>query len=617
MDNPDAQLQQDPGLTSRLEALFQDKANYQSLLSQSGANAQSVLDMLQLLTDCPGTSKETRSAICSTMIRLSKSSGFYPRCLSIENVSQIGDYPVAGGGFGDVFKGRLGKGEGRLVCLKVTRAYQVTDVERVVKEYTREAILWRQLKHQNILPFLGLYYLDENKRRLCLVSPWVENGNLVQYLKNRKHGQVDCIVLAYDVASGLSHLHEKKVVHGDLKGVNILITPDGRACITDFGLSRIVSDTSVLLSMNTNPISHAGGTARWLAPELLLGGQRTSRESDMWAFGCLCYEIFTGLIPFYDTPNDAAVVIQVCVLGNRPQLPSPSAVPETVRSLMQWTWESAPDSRPSASAAVEVLLQAYGGWVEPAKEWDEEVWNVRVGGVTAREMEVVLERLEGLTRGGFDLAMGDEDVDGDGDAWLPSWNLNDPGLQMSSPDPIAPPGLSWLSGLQMQTQMPSPVPPYQDWTNDWYATTTTTTITITRADTWDGGSRTPSISRPQSRNDTWDSYRSPTPSDYSHDYDYSSRTPSLISVSSSTSSTSTSPPSTPSPSPRLNKNALPFIPAKKLTTRRRSGNVSIKRPDGSDVDWEELRMRTARRVPVPLVVVPTKRKVRIEKPGAS
>ena len=57
------------------------------------------------------------------------------------------------------------------------------------QEYTREAILWKQLKHRNVLPFLGLYYLDKNKRRLCLVSPWMENGNLVQYLKKQRRNE--------------------------------------------------------------------------------------------------------------------------------------------------------------------------------------------------------------------------------------------------------------------------------------------------------------------------------------------------------------------------------------------------------------------------------------------
>ena len=65
------------------------------------------------------------------MIRLSKTSGMYPQCLQIENVQQIGEHPVAGGGFGDVWKGRLGGGG--LVCLKVIRAYEATDVGRVVR----------------------------------------------------------------------------------------------------------------------------------------------------------------------------------------------------------------------------------------------------------------------------------------------------------------------------------------------------------------------------------------------------------------------------------------------------------------------------------------------------
>ena len=78
-----------------------------------------------------------------------------------------------------------------------------------------------------------------------------------------------------------------KVVHSDLKGVNILITDTLRACIGDFGLSRVASDTwSLGLTITTRP----PGTGRWLAPELLAGGV-ASKESDVYALGCVYFEV--------------------------------------------------------------------------------------------------------------------------------------------------------------------------------------------------------------------------------------------------------------------------------------------------------------------------------------
>ncbi|KAK7037359.1 hypothetical protein VNI00_011109 [Paramarasmius palmivorus] len=95
----------------------------------------------------------------------------------------------------------------------------MSDLKEKLKEYLREAIIWRQLKHPNLVPFLGLYYLDDTQQRMCLVSPWMENGNLVEFLRRQPPEAVDHIQLMYDITNGLSHLHASKIVHGDLKGV--------------------------------------------------------------------------------------------------------------------------------------------------------------------------------------------------------------------------------------------------------------------------------------------------------------------------------------------------------------------------------------------------------------
>ncbi|KAJ7646880.1 kinase-like domain-containing protein [Roridomyces roridus] len=91
-----------------------------------------------------------------------------------------------------------------------------------------------------------------------------------------------------DVALGLAHLHEKSVVHGDLKADNILITPSLRACIADFGLSSIITSCSSLRF--TNSSQKQGGTIRYQAPELHRGGDNNLR-SDIYAFACVVYEV--------------------------------------------------------------------------------------------------------------------------------------------------------------------------------------------------------------------------------------------------------------------------------------------------------------------------------------
>ena len=96
--------------------------------------------------------------------------------------------------------------------------------------------MWSRLSHPNLLPFYGIYYLEDNHGRVCLVSPWMNNGNIKDYLPTNssvdrvllvrfrcaKEFEIVLIVMKVsDVAAGVLYLHEKAIVHGDLKGVSI------------------------------------------------------------------------------------------------------------------------------------------------------------------------------------------------------------------------------------------------------------------------------------------------------------------------------------------------------------------------------------------------------------
>ncbi|ESK86444.1 WD40 repeat-like protein [Moniliophthora roreri MCA 2997] len=356
-----------------LQLIFHNEEAYQELLNQKGALAQSLLDLLQLLIDSPRISARLRSSICTTMIRLSKASDLHPSCLTIKSLNTIGNHPVAAGGFGDIWKGILGGESGQLVCLKVVKMYLMSDMKRLMKEYLREAIVWRQLRHPNILPCLGLYYLDCSQERICLVSPWMENGNLVQFLRDRPRDSVNHLQLMHDIASGLSHLHGLKVIHGDLKGLNILVTQSHRACIADFGLSHVADSE---LYKFTSSTTRVGGTARWSAPEVHMGS-RATKESDIYSYGCVCYEIISRSLPFHDLPNDAAVVLAV-LQRRRPSKPQNAAemLPDELWSLMNQCWETRPESRPGAEDILRSLINLIpaGFSITPAEDWDHRVF---------------------------------------------------------------------------------------------------------------------------------------------------------------------------------------------------------------------------------------------------
>ncbi|KDQ14709.1 hypothetical protein BOTBODRAFT_73750, partial [Botryobasidium botryosum FD-172 SS1] len=127
----------------------------------------------------------------------------------------------------------------------------------------REVAAWKDLRHTNVLPFIGVF---EQNSRIYMLSPWMEKGELIRFL--RQNPKADRKKLLLQIAEGLRYLHtlDPVVVHGDLRGANILITDAGEACLADFGLSHRVINGAVEGNSTT---WHAAGNPRWQAPELL------------------------------------------------------------------------------------------------------------------------------------------------------------------------------------------------------------------------------------------------------------------------------------------------------------------------------------------------------------
>ncbi|KAJ8077653.1 Rho guanine nucleotide exchange factor [Marasmius tenuissimus] len=356
------------GELGRIQAFFEDAEKCRKIIKTEGDEAQRWLDFLQALTGYPGI--QSRSTMFKVMLRLSKKSGLYPKCLKINNVERMGSHPVAGGGFGDVWKGRIAD---EIVCLKVVKVYLASDVEQLLREYMQEAIVWQQLRHPNLLPFIGMYYFGEGQGQLCLVSPWMERGNLVTFLKTTAPEHVDRMLLAYDVASGLAHLHGMKIVHGNMKGLNVLITPEGRASIGDFGLSHVAD--SHALKLSTSFTSRAKGTTRWLAPELLRSAPPSvsTLQSDMYAYGCVCYEIFAERAPFYEL-GEGAVIVAVLLDGKHPSRPEDPEVDDGIWELMTSCWNSEASLRPTAADSIAQIRRLWSirggsGDIQDAPGW--------------------------------------------------------------------------------------------------------------------------------------------------------------------------------------------------------------------------------------------------------
>ncbi|KAJ7489244.1 hypothetical protein FB451DRAFT_1024961, partial [Mycena latifolia] len=172
----------------QLVSLLRDEGAYRRLLACRGSLAQQLLDLIQDTLDstCDST---FRPLLSKALIRLSRASELHPTCFALSGLEKVGQQ-VAAGGFGDICKGLVG---GQSVAVKIMRLFRDADVKAALKarilfedrlcthDFGREALIWRQLSHPNLLPFFGLYYLDN---RLCLVSPWMENGDILEFLRS-------------------------------------------------------------------------------------------------------------------------------------------------------------------------------------------------------------------------------------------------------------------------------------------------------------------------------------------------------------------------------------------------------------------------------------------------
>ncbi|KAK1235274.1 Rho guanine nucleotide exchange factor [Marasmius sp. AFHP31] len=337
--------------------LVGNQAEYQRVTRLAGNSAQSVLDNWQLMSERVEDA-DLRSQLLRAMIELSGNAGLFPQCLEIRGVEEISKRPVFRGGFADIY---TGKRDGVKVAVKVIcHKLDSQNYEQLLKTIIREAMVWRTLDHPNISPFTGMYWFDKEQGEICLVSPWVENGNLLEFVKKhdldpaRKQKLASISLTVKDIAQGLAYLHgrEPEITHGDLKGHNVLISADFTARVTDFGLSRFVN--SQRLQGLSNLSSRQLGATRWLAPELLKAGRRSamSPESDVYAFGCVCYEIYAKKVPFEDVEEWGITPI-VVDQNKRPELPQ--EVSNEMRQMIQKCWHAEPGLRPKAAGIVEEI----------------------------------------------------------------------------------------------------------------------------------------------------------------------------------------------------------------------------------------------------------------------
>jgi serine/threonine-protein kinase len=276
--------------------------------------------------------------------------------------------PLGAGGMGEVYRAKDTK-LGRDVALKILPASFTNDRERVAR-FRREAQVLASLNHPHIAQIYGL---EEANSTQFLVLELVDGESLDKRIARGRIPVDEALGIAKQIAEALEAAHEKGIIHRDLKPANIALTKDGNVKVLDFGLAKAVEASGGSLdTMNsptiTSPAMMTGvgvilGTAAYMSPEQAKGGAADKR-SDIWAFGCVLYEMLTGRRAFEG--DDVADTLATVLKSEPDWTRVPRTVPRYVRVLVRQCLERNRTARISDMAVAHFVLTSGAALEDPS-----------------------------------------------------------------------------------------------------------------------------------------------------------------------------------------------------------------------------------------------------------
>ncbi|HEY2435065.1 MAG TPA: protein kinase [Vicinamibacterales bacterium] len=207
------------------------------------------------------------------------------------------DSPIGAGGMGEVYKA-TDTNLKRSVAIKVLPAAVADDIERLAR-FQREAEVLAALNHPNIA---AIYRLERSEGTTALVMELVEGEDLSAVIARGPVPLVDALPMARQIADALDSAHEQAIVHRDLKPANIKVRPDGAVKVLDFGLAKAIDPAggssvdamkSPTVTARATEMGIIVGTAAYMSPEQARG-KAVDKRADIWAFGCVLYEMLSG-----------------------------------------------------------------------------------------------------------------------------------------------------------------------------------------------------------------------------------------------------------------------------------------------------------------------------------
>ncbi|MEO8611707.1 MAG: protein kinase [Chloroflexota bacterium] len=229
----------------------------------------------------------------------------------------LGDYTVVDilghGGMARVYRG-FDKKLNRYAAVKVIEAHLIAspDQDEYRQRFQNEARAIARLNHPNIV---GVYQFDQVGTIYYMAMSFIEGRDLRSHLRDyaRKNTYMpypEVLRVIRDIGSALDYAHREGVIHRDIKPSNIMVTPEGRAVLTDFGLA---------LSVSEGTVGNTFGSAHYIAPEQAVSSAQAVPQSDLYSLGVVLFEMLTNSVPFND---QNAMSVALKHLNEQPQPPS-------------------------------------------------------------------------------------------------------------------------------------------------------------------------------------------------------------------------------------------------------------------------------------------------------
>jgi hypothetical protein len=232
------------------------------------------------------------------------------------------------GGMGEVYRAR-DTTLGRDVAIKILPRHFTADPERLAR-FEREARMLAALNHPHIAAIHGI--VDAEGVR-GLVLELVEGETLADWIQRGPLAVTDALTTARQIADALDTAHEKGIIHRDLKPANINVTPGGVVKVLDFGLAKATAGEwqSSAVTVGGTQEGTILGTAAYMSPEQARG-QAVDKRTDIWAFGCVLYEMLTGHVAF---PGETVSDTIAAILEHEPAWAAlPATTPPMVTRLL-------------------------------------------------------------------------------------------------------------------------------------------------------------------------------------------------------------------------------------------------------------------------------------------